>query len=145
MADLANPAEGERIHRALHALVEEADRSLHGIDPLPFSTNAFTRLKEKIAEYTAQLITESIKISKRHKADTVSTSHVEHASQYLVSSTSHKLFKHLGTIGGILLGTGASNILSMVTTNQYGTTGIISSFILTAIGAFMVAAHIARD
>ncbi|MCA1629314.1 MAG: hypothetical protein LC774_02895, partial [Acidobacteria bacterium] len=73
------------------------------IEHTPFSEKSFERLKYKISEYTAQLLTESVKVSRRHGSETVSTSDVERASQYLVSSTSHKVYRHMGTLGGLIL------------------------------------------
>src|SRR5438105_1283296 len=85
----------------LKRIVEEAEHSLEELDPSPFSDRAFTRLKDKISEYTVQLIAESIKVSRRHQSESVSTTDVEQASRYLVSSTRHKILKHVGTVGGI--------------------------------------------
>ena len=130
---------------SLQTLIEQVDNDINNIDATPFSAPAFDRLKYKIFEYTAQLITESAKTAKRHKTDTVSASHVEHSSQFLVSSTSNKVYKHFGTFGGILLGAGISNLLSMITTNQFNVAGIAISVSLTGLGAFLVAFHIARD
>ncbi len=129
----------------IQSVLDEADSSLQSIDPSPFSPQAFTRLKEKVGEFSAQLVVESIKTSKRHKSDSVSAADIEHASQYLVSSSSHKIYKHIGTMGGILLGAGFSNILAIITTGQFTITGIVSSCILAAVGAFMVAFHIAKE
>lgn len=144
MAELT-PAPHQQDPQELLRVIEEANRALENIGPTPFSEKAFTRLKEKISEYTAQLITESVKLSKRRHEESISTYVVELASQYLVSSSSHKVYRHIGTFGGLLFGAGMSNFLAMVTTTQFNTTGIILSFILTAIGAFLVALHMARD
>jgi histone H3/H4 len=135
----------ERPPHGLQSILDEADRSLQKIDPLPFSEPAFARAKEKVEEFTRQLAVESIKTAKRHRADTVSSADVEHASQYLVSSTSHKIYKHVGTLGGIMLGAGFSNVLAMMTTGQFTTTGVASSCLLAAVGAFMVSFHIAKE
>jgi histone H3/H4 len=140
MSNLANKTQGE-----LQQIVDIAERELQNAQHTPFSSNAFNRLKEKISEYSIQLITESTKVARRHKSESVSTSDVEHASQYLVSSTSHKIYRHMGTIGGILLGTAASNILAMITTQQYTLTGIVVTFVLTLLGTFMIAVHIVKD
>jgi histone H3/H4 len=131
--------------RDLQQIIEAAERELQGVDHTPFSPKAFGRLKQKISEYTVQLISESVKVAHRHHSESVSTSDVERASQYLVSSTTNKLYKHLGTVGGILLGTAASNMLSMITTNQYTINGIIVTFVLTLLGGGMVAIHIVKE
>ncbi len=87
----------------VHAVVAEAEADLKRVDVSPFSPPAFGTLKAKISEYVVELLNESIKVSKRHRADTVSAAHVERAAEYLVSSTSRRSYRHLGTVGGILL------------------------------------------
>lgn len=129
----------------LQRIIQQADAQLQDIEPAPFSPSAFSVLKEKISEYIVQLVSESIKVSKRHQADTASAAHVERASEYLVSSTSRRFFRHLGTVGGILLGASLSNILLMTVAGQYSTVGTLVSAGLGIIGAFMIALHIAKD
>ena len=129
----------------LQKAINEAEQELTNIDTSPFSLSAFDFLKTKIGEYIAQLISESIKISKRHQADTVSANHVQRASEYLFASTSKRIFRHLGTVGGILLGASLSNLLSMTGTGQYTTPGILISSGLGIIGSFLIAIHIAKD
>jgi hypothetical protein len=111
----------------------------------PFSPPAFDTLKAKVSEYVVDLLNESIKVSKQHRADTVSAAHVERAAEYLVSSTSRRFYRHLGTVGGILLGAALSNILAMTLAGQYTGGGTILSVALGIIGAFMIALHIAKD
>ena len=127
------------------AVVTDAGANLDAIDPSPFSPPAFSVLKEKIARHITELVNESVKVSKRHRADTVSAAHVERASEYLVASTSRKVYRHLGTVGGILLGAALSNLLSMTIAGQYTGAGTILSASLGVIGAFMIALHIAKD
>jgi histone H3/H4 len=129
----------------LQKIIQQADAQLQDIESSPFSPSAFSVLKEKISEYIVELVSESIKVSKRHQADTVSSAHVERASEYLISSTSRRFFRHLGTIGGILFGAALSNIVAMTAAQQYSTAGILLSAGLGIAGAFMVAFHIAKD
>lgn len=126
-------------------LITEADRQLGSLGPSPFSAPAFENLKDKIARYIAEVIAESVKVAKRHRADTVSAAHVDQASDYLVSDASRRFFRHIGTIGGILLGASISNLLTMVTANQYSATSIGVTTALAIVGAFMIALHIAKD
>jgi hypothetical protein len=127
------------------AVVASASAQLNSIDSSPFSAPAFGLLKEKIGQHIVELINESVKVSKRHRADTVSAAHVERASEYLVVSTARKVYRHLGTVGGVLLGAALSNLLSMSITSQYTGAGTILSAALGVIGAFMIALHIAKD
>lgn len=127
------------------AVVSEAEAHLEGVDASPFSPHAFGTLRSKISEFVMELVNESIKVSKRHRADTVSAAHVERAAEYLVSSTSRRFYRHLGTVGGILLGAALSNILAMTLTGLYTGGGTILSVVLGVVGAFAIALHIAKE
>lgn len=141
MSTSVSPKPSEELQR----IVEAASKELDQVPHTPYSDNAFERLKYKVGEFTAQLITESIKSARRHNSETVSPFDVEKASQYLVSSSSHKIYRHMGTIGGLVLGTGAANGLSILTTSQFTPIGLVITFILILLGAFMVAFHIAKE
>src|SRR5580692_5415419 len=85
-------------------LAEEAERQLANADAAPFSPQAFHILKSKVSDYVRALIGESAKVSRRGRADVISAAHVEQASEYLITTSSRRWVRHLGTIGGILLG-----------------------------------------
>lgn len=126
-------------------IIDSAEQGIGEVEVSPFSSGAFDILKKRVGEYTVQLVSESIKVSQRHRSDTVSINDVDRASQYLFSSSSNKLFRNIGTIGGIFLGAGLSTMLSMVVENKYSTTPVILAVILILLGTFMVALQIARD
>jgi hypothetical protein len=130
---------------SLKKSIDDAEQELSTLAESPFSPAAFETVKEKITQYIADLIFESAKIAKRHSADTVSSSHVEQASNNLVSSSSKKLYRHFGTIGGILLGAGVSNILAMTTSNQFSTLSVSVTSALSIMGAFLIALYIAKE
>lgn len=129
----------------LQTAIQNAEKELDLFEKSPFSTAAFETLKETIGRFISELITESVKVAKRHAADTVSSNHVEKASDYLVTSSGKRFFKHLGTIGGTLLGAGISNILVMTTNNQFSTISVAVTSGLSIVGAFLIALHIAKD
>jgi hypothetical protein len=129
----------------VNALLSQAEREVDTIDHVPFSPQAFDIVKLKIASYIRSLIVESAKIARRKQSDVISASHVEQASDYLIANTSQRWLRHLGTVGGILLGASLSNFLSMTTANQYSAIGVVASALLAVAGAFGVALHIARD
>ncbi len=126
-------------------IIQRAENELGQIDPIPFSPQAFKTLKERTSENIRSIISESIKVSRRNRADIISASDVEKATEYLNSNYQRKWIRHLGTLGGIFLGTALSNFLSMTTSSQYTTTGVIVSAVLAIIGTFGVAFHIAND
>nr|VFJ62417.1 MAG: hypothetical protein BECKFW1821C_GA0114237_100249 [Candidatus Kentron sp. FW] len=127
------------------SVIKQVEAQFQTLDPSPFSPPAFKTLKAKIGEYVSELVNESVKASKRYRADTVSVTHVERASEYLVANTSRRIYRHLGTIGGVLLGAAISNILAMILVGRYTGGGTISSVTLGIIGAFMITLHMARD
>ena len=129
----------------LQQIVATAEQELRNTGHTPFTPKAFERLKEKISEYAVQLIAESVKVARRRESEIVSTQNVEHASQYLVSSTSRKVYRHIGTIGGILLGVAGSNFLSMITANLFTLNGVVVTVVFTLVGGVLIASHIVKD
>ena len=129
----------------LDEVVERVHAELKKAESTPFSEHAIEEFREQAGEYAVGLIQESVKRAKRHQAEGVSSSDVRHASQYLVSGTRHKIYGHAGALGGLLLGSAISNILSILTTNQYGLNGIILTFILTLIGGSLFTVHMVKD
>lgn len=127
------------------ALVKEAERRVGDLDAGPFSPQAFGALKMKISAYVRALILESTKIARRRREDVISASHVEQASDYLVNNSARRWLRHLGTVGGILLGAALSNFLAMASSAQYTATGVLVSATLGIAGAFGVALHIGSE
>lgn len=129
----------------LQRLINIAEEELRNADPAPFSPSAFERIKQKIGEYIVALIRESVKVARRHDSDSVSPSYVDRASEYLVSHKANKTYRHLGMVGGILLGAVGSNLLSMITTRQYTLMGIVVTVLFTLVGSFLIAINITKD
>lgn len=131
--------------RELQNHVGTTDQHSPCVSATPFSMKASKRLSEKIHEYSDQLTTESARVSRWHQSEQVSTADVDHAADYLFANRSRKPYRHMGTVGGILLGTGGSNVLAMITTHQYTLSGIIVTLVLTSVGTFLIAAHMLKD
>ena len=104
-------------------VIDRANRELQNTSGTPFSEPAFEQLKQQIGTYAVELINESVKKAKRHQAEGVSSSDVQQASQYLVASTSHRIYRHAGSLGGLLLGTALANTLSMIYNTPVWTDG----------------------
>lgn len=136
---------GQQLHPEVKGIVADANSQLDTLDSAPFSPTAFSLLREKIAEYISSLLTESNKVARRHQADTISANHVQRATEYLVAITSRRVFRHLGTLGGIFLGAALSNIVMMTGSDQFTTAGVLLSAALGMVGAFMVALHIVKE
>jgi hypothetical protein len=133
---------------SIEKTIQAAYVELQSVESHPFSSAAFSVLKDKISEYIVQLIMESIQVSKRHRADTVSAAHVEQASDDLASGVSRRFFRYVGAGGGILLGVSLAPFLSVSTSSapvQYSIPGMVVSGALALLGTFMIALHIARE
>lgn len=129
----------------LHQILRQIEERLSTVEATPFSPQAFANLKDKINRFVIQLMDESLKVASRSRSDTVSASHVDRASEYLFFDTSRRLFRHLGTVGGIFAGASLSNLLSMTTSGVYTLAGILVTTGLALVGGFLIAFHIARD
>lgn len=64
----------------LDLIIRTADAELQSLGDSPYSKPAFAVLRDKISQYIAELVTESTRVAKRHKADTISAAHVNQAS-----------------------------------------------------------------
>ena len=129
----------------LDKIIERATAELNKADSTPFSEHALEEFQKHVGTYAVELIQESVKRAKRHQAEGVSSSDVRHASQYLVSSTSRRIYRHAGAFGGLFFGTVLSHVVSMIMTKQYGLDGIIITFALTLIGSSLITVHMVKD
>ena len=131
--------------KSISELIANVEQQVAPLQNETFSPHAFIALKDAISTYILELVAESVKVSKRHRADSVSIAHVEQAAAYLVAASSRRLFRHLGTVGGILLGAAVSNLLAMVSSSAYTASGVTLTSILGVVGAFAVALHAANE
>lgn len=132
----------EDVARAL----ERASERLRSIDDVqPFSNQAFDLLQQATSEYVSELIAESAKLADRQRADIVSAADVRRASEYLYRAPTRSLQQHIGTSGGILLGAGLGNTLSLLQATDPSGLSIAITVVLVVLGAFMIAWHMGRD
>jgi hypothetical protein len=129
------------------ASLQQAARDLQGTDPSPFTPNAYQTLTEIVNDFINDLVSESLRIAKRQKSEIVSINYVQNAGEYLIASRTRRLYRHLGTLGGVLLGGSLSNILAMVQAGGNGLPilGTLVSIGICLIGTFLVAIHIAKE
>jgi histone H3/H4 len=111
----------------------------------PFSAAGFEQLRRCIEEYIDALTGEALRVAKRAQADTISSAHVDDASRHLLALRGRRVFRHLGTIGGILLGTGIAQVVSMISDAKITAPGVAISVAFGIVGAFLVALHIAKE
>lgn len=134
-------SDGQRIQDAL----KNARTQLQSTDSAPFTRPAFELLQDTIDEFIGDLVDEAQRIAKRYKSEVISASYVSAAGAYLIASRSRRFFRHIGTIGGILLGGSLSNVLSMAQADKFPVVGTLVSIAVGLLGTFLVALHIAKD
>lgn len=93
--------------------IRTIEEEIDNLNISPLSSKAYDFLKQNITDYIRDILSEAFRIAKRQKADNVSQSHIEQASINLIAKRKSKWKYLVGTIGGILLGTGFSNIYTM--------------------------------
>ena len=125
--------------------LREANELLEAVESKPFSPQGFVALRVAVTRHIAELIAESRKVAKRYRADTISAAHVERANEYLITSTTRRFWRHVGTIGGIFLGACVSITAGMFVTERFPVIGILTSIGFGILGAFLTALHIGRD
>ena len=136
-----DPGQGSELQQ----IIETIQQELRNAYDTPFTPRALDNLKDKLSEYSALLVTEAVKVAKRHQSEAVSSTHVEHASEYLISSTSRRFYRHMGALGGVFLGMAGSNSLSMFSTNQFTPNGVALTVIATLLGGVLTTVHMVKD
>jgi hypothetical protein len=131
--------------RTIEEVQREAEAHLERLAAPTFSAAGFLAFREKITQYIADLSTESVKVSARHAADTVSAAHVEHAADFLVSSRARRLYRYYGMIGGILLGASISSFFDMTRLLQFPAGATLVAAAMGIVGAFLLALQIAKE
>jgi hypothetical protein len=108
------------------------------MSPLPMSAKAQVEVESEIRTYKNELVEAAEKIAKRHKADTVSAADVRHAAGNLVVGPTRRLYKHLGTAGGIMVGAAGSNLLGMTLLEVFPMSGVIMTCVCFIAGGLMI-------
>jgi hypothetical protein len=138
MADPEASSELERI-------IETAAVELRQIHPGLFSPEGFQRLTQRINEFVGDLTVESVKVAKRHRADSVSPAYVDQANEHLVSGKPSRWRRIVGGIGGIVLGSGLGVSATMVQSGQYTTRGFVLSMVCIIFGMPAFVVHILKE
>lgn len=126
---------------------EDSKQKLDVEETLPFSPSAFafSFLKQQVASYISDLVSESVKVSRRHRSDTVSISHIELASANLTYSIRRKFYKVLGMIGGIFFGIGLTMYVDMTISEQLSLKAVSWSLVLGIFGVIMIVIQLTKE
>lgn len=112
----------------------------------PFTKQGFTEYRRQISEYIFQLYEESLRLSKRDKSDVISGSYVIEAVSNLRKKNKSKYINIINTIGGLLIGTTFTNIVSiLVKKDQTSSLEIIITVSSGIIGAFLLGFYLFKE
>lgn len=126
-------------------LVRTLKDHTQNLDPTPFSQNAFDLLKTTIIEYSSELIQESDRIRERQELDIISPKHILAARDNLKANKPNKIYKHCGTLGGILFGAGFTALPPILLLSPIPFNYLIFSIISLVIGASLMTIHYLKD
>jgi len=118
---------------------------LASIDREKFTAKGFEELSERVDLFIKDVADESARIARRYRTDLISAFHVEKAAEHIASGSALKIYRHAGTIGGILLGGGLSEVLSMLSTDTATIIGLITSSICFVVGAVLITLYVVKD
>lgn len=111
---------------------------------MPFSAAATATLESVTVRTLRVLVAEAQGIALRHGADTVSATDVKQAHRYLVTPPANWLQRHLGMIGGVLLGSGVSTLISLAIAETLDRTPTLLAAAVGIVGAYLVASCVAK-
>jgi hypothetical protein len=84
--------------------------------------------------------------AKQSSVDNVSSQHVREAAAYLSSSrATGKMSRYCETLGGIFLGAGISELLTLVQANKYSGRLVALTAFLIGVGAVLIGIFLGRD
>lgn len=129
----------EEKNDSIEIFIKEADLYLNSMDTTSiFSNEGFHNFKNSVNKYICELLTASIKASKKDFEKIVYPTHVEKARQKLYSQYKNKFNSFLNTIGGVLFGVSVSNFYLMNTSSLFTSKGITFSAVLLFLGTFLI-------
>ena len=104
--------------------------------------NAYTDAVEMYAQSILELAKQNYK---RDGSDLVSQRHIERAAEFLGTGYASKRGRHLGAVGGVLLGTGFSVWSDIFIDGKYAPIPLAISLTLTIVGVALVVYNWVRD
>jgi histone H3/H4 len=108
----------------------------------PQARNAYTDAVEMYAQSILELAKQNYK---RDGSDIVSQRHIERAAEFVGTGYASKRGRHLGAIGGVLLGTGFSVWSDIFIDGKYAPIPLAISLMLTIAGVALVVYNWVRD
>lgn len=98
-----------------------------------------------LEQFARDLVDQSRLVARREAADVVSQCHVGRGAELLSMGGTSRQGRHLGSIGGILLGTGLAQWIAMLSDAKFSPVGVGTSFLASLVGVAFVVYQWVRD
>lgn len=112
---------------------------------LEFSDPAKATTRQLVLDYASKLIHAASTAKENVDGDNVSEANVLEAAYGLNRREGKGLKKLAGILGGLLLGTGLSTLVSVIQAEKFDRSGIILTAVTGVLGAFLIAVDLPQD
>lgn len=113
-------------------------------DPRRFSAGAVSEVHARVDAFAATITTTAIHFADAQGVETIDATHVQRASEALFSRPERTIIRHLGTIGGLLVGGCFSGLASMALTEIWPGLLTAASVGFGLTGSVMVTVHVIK-
>lgn len=111
-----------------------------------FTQKGVDALDKQIKEHADDLVEESIRIMKRHHAESITEVYVRHASSRISSGPRKKQYSMAGSLGGVFLGAAVSSFIDMANAaNRIEFQFVLIASTMAVVGTIMMAVNFFKE
>jgi hypothetical protein len=110
-----------------------------------FTEEARKSYVEAVEQFSRDLVDQGRLVARREAADVVSQRHVRRGAELLSMGSTSRRGRHLGSIGGVILGTGLAQWVAMLADAKFSALGVSASLLTALIGVTLVVYQWVRD
>jgi hypothetical protein len=115
------------------------------VDDGVFSKQARSTYLSTVERFAFELAELGVRAAKREGVEGVSERHITRSSELLSMGTVTRRGRHLGALGGVLLGMGLSVMADILIDKKLGVVPVLISFVAALIGLALLAYNWAKD
>ncbi|MFY1573934.1 hypothetical protein ACN26Z_03490 [Verrucosispora sp. WMMD703] len=115
------------------------------VEETGFSTPAQQLYVNMVEQYSKSLVDAARQAFERDGSDVVSQRHVQRAAEFLGTGSVSRRGRHIGAIGGVLLGTGLSVWSDILIDKKYNPAALVISLTVSLIGVAFVVYNWLKD
>jgi len=132
--------------KIIENVLKESLSDLSSINYSPFSKQGFEEYKTQVAKFIVRLYDESIRNSKKNNSDIVNKKHIDDAVNYISTINKYKFSNLLNTIGGLLMGSTITFLISTANSNiNYSVEELTIHIVLGLVGSFILGYNLSKE